>query len=236
MIEILMNQPRELSFNLSIAGGATPVTPIARFVIQGINDIGITFKCDIVDGHAVVTLPLLKDFMGILKEGIAKAQLEVMLSGSYFVPWSDQILLKNPIIVSASIDPEPDFCEAPIEAFDVQVQEPEMTTPTLPSDDYGVISAIGLHPNTFREEEEKNGENDRQTDSGNDPRISERDLPEETKSIEETREETQEDKTTINEKKKVPEKENPLPSQEEEVNPIAKFLDFNGKAGSFFDS
>lgn len=245
MIDILMNQPRELSFRLNIEGN-TALTPTANFVVYGKKNMGITFRCDVVEGQAIVVLPVLSDFMNILEEGVARAKLEVVLDGNYFIPWTDQLILKNPIVVTADIDTSTAWV-LPKEATEVTAQAPEIFS--VPDDNIKPTPSIELHPDTFWEQEDKKAET-QEVEPVTEQIIEDKDDKEE--QIEPLQEEDSVSTTLDEDTNK---EQNPpdaskdiaqeseqngakesIPNQKSKANSVEGFLDFDGAAGSFLDS
>lgn len=100
MIELFKNGITTLGFKINIEGNVE--SPQGRFVIEINEDIFLMFPAKVYEEKAIVNVPSLS-FLNLEATEI-KAYFEVITDGSFFVPWSGMVVLKEPTKVSAEIE------------------------------------------------------------------------------------------------------------------------------------
>jgi Tfp pilus assembly protein PilZ len=97
MLEIFKDKVNTLQFKLNIQGNKEK--PDVRFIITDKENINLFFPGVILNDVISVTIPtlkfLLKDF-----ELTGDVYLEILVEGNYYVPWRDQFILSNSVVLS----------------------------------------------------------------------------------------------------------------------------------------
>lgn len=101
MINLRSDKPFDLVFQLDIRGADE--TPKSRLVIETTSGINVSFpgSFDPSTEKVKVSIPKLEVLEDLLESERFNAELEVIVDGSYFTPWKDQVEIKKPVRVSA---------------------------------------------------------------------------------------------------------------------------------------
>lgn len=119
MISVRANKEFDLNFKVHIQGSDDQ--PQTRFVFEMAHGINVSFPgiYDSENEMVEVSLPTLSS-MGLFEQTEAvNAKLEIIVEGNYFVPWKDQVTIKQPIKISAeSIETETESLEEAVSAVE----------------------------------------------------------------------------------------------------------------------
>lgn len=100
MIELSSTEPTTIGFKVNIEGNSE--TPKARFFLTVSDDFALMFPANVYEDKAIVNIPALS-FLSSFKESELPAHFEVLVNGSFFVPWEGIAVLKTPVKFSANL-------------------------------------------------------------------------------------------------------------------------------------
>jgi len=97
MLTVDLGKSKLLEFKVSIAGNTQ--TPSAKLVFPFAENFELSIPAVIKDDIVQVTIPKLKVFHENLRDG--NIQLQVIVDGNIFVPWTDTVEFKEQLNVVA---------------------------------------------------------------------------------------------------------------------------------------
>lgn len=99
MITIDPDKSKVLEFKINITGNSSD--PVARLVLPISENMNLSIPGEVHNDSIQISVPVLRPFYESLKNG--SAQLEVIVDGSVFSPWVDQVEYQEKIKVVAEV-------------------------------------------------------------------------------------------------------------------------------------
>lgn len=101
MVELSATKATTLGFKLNVEGSTE--TPLVRFCVKAGEDFLVSFYAQVFKDKAIVNVPPLS-FISEYKTESFESFLEIVVNGSYFVPWKGVAMLKSPVNVRADFE------------------------------------------------------------------------------------------------------------------------------------
>ena len=102
MIKVSYREPTTVGFKVEIQGASS--TPLIRFVLKKDEKISFLFVANVYDDKVMVNFPPIGNIFDVQpEEAELYGHLEVIVDGSYFIPWEGKLTVSSPIAVKAAV-------------------------------------------------------------------------------------------------------------------------------------
>lgn len=111
MIDLKTSKKSELSFQLNVEGSPQE-SPRARLVIELQNHSVMAIEGTVLKDKVTIEVPPLKSLREEFLPEKTKCYLEVIIGENYFIPWENELNLREPISVKAEATESSDIKES----------------------------------------------------------------------------------------------------------------------------